>query len=177
MVIAEGLWPVHHLSQQHARKDLFPFCFLSSVWNAFILKWFTWTGNNSLHQLKTDIFFYRNQDSLLNVSASAFDVLPADSFVCWWKWPTTCSRTMTIHRFHECLAWMLRGFRMVAQTLSLTEKCHPDHLRSQLTKAHPAVHVLLCFSFFFMYHVWILCPDVLTIKLMVVNLCSYGCDL
>lgn len=66
--------------------------------------------------------------------------------------------------------------QMVAQTLSLTEKCHPDHLRSQLTKTHPAVHVLLFWGFF-IYHVWILCLDVLTIKLMVVNLRSNGSDL
>lgn len=83
---------------------------------------------------------------------------------------------MTIHRFHKRLARMLRGFGTVAQTLSLTEKCQPDHLRSQLTKAHPAVHMLL-WGFLFLYHVWILSLDVLTIKLIVVNLRSYGSDL
>lgn len=84
---------------------------------------------------------------------------------------------MTIHRFHECLAWMLRGLRTVAQTLSLTEKCHPDHLRSQLTKPLPAVHVLLWAVFSVFFYIWILCLDVLTIELMVVNLRSYGSDL
>lgn len=92
---------------------------------------------------------------------------------------------MTVLGFRERLAWMLRGFRVVAQTLSLTEKCHPDHLSSQLTKKHILLSMFCCccccavffFFFFFFYHVWILCLDVLTIKLVVVNLRSYGGDL
>lgn len=56
----------------------------------------------------------REQAALLNVLASVCDVLPADSFVHWRKQPGGCSYTMTVRRFFECLAWMLRGFRMVA---------------------------------------------------------------
>lgn len=88
-------------------------------------------------------FLCRKQAALLNVLASVCDVLPADSFVHWWKQPRGCSRTMTIHRFHECLAWMLGGFRTVAQALLLTVKSHLDHIRSLPTKEHPAIYMLL----------------------------------
>ncbi len=85
----------------------------------------------------------RKQAALLNVLASVCDVLPADSFVHGRKQPGGCSYTMTVHRFFECLAWMLRGFRVVAQTLLLTVTSHLDHIRFLLTKEHPAIHMLL----------------------------------
>lgn len=119
-------------------------------------------------------FLCRKPAALLNVLASVCDVLPADSFIHCWKQPRFCSCTMTIHRFHERLAWMLGGFRMVAQTLLLTVKAHSDHIRSLPTQDRSAIHMLLLFDIIFEYLPWCHLNE---IKLMIVKLYSYGTDL
>lgn len=87
----------------------------------------------------------REQAALVNILASVCDVLPADSFVHWRKQPGGCSYTMTVHRFFKCLAWTLRGFRLVARTLLLPVTS--DHIRLLLTKGHAAIHMLLLLIF------------------------------
>lgn len=111
--------------------------------------------------------FRREQAALLNVLASVCDVLPADSFVHWRKQPGGCSHTMTVHRFFECLARMLGGFRTVARTLLLTVTSH----WSRKVAAHKRTS---CDSYMecnaIMY-------ELNAIRLMTVNLCSYGSNL
>lgn len=99
-------------------------------------------------------FLCIKQAALQNVLASVCDVLPADSFVHWWKPPRGYSCTMTSHRFLKCLAWMLGRFRTVAQMLLLTAKSHSDHIRSLLTKAHLAIHMLLFLVLFLNVMPW-----------------------
>lgn len=126
--------------------------------------------------------FGENRDTLLNVSASAFDALPADSFVCRWK----AANNLLTHHDDPQIPQMSH---MDAQRLQ--DGC-PDTVvhrempsRSLKVTAHkitsccPCAAVSLAFFclFFYIYRVWILCLDVLTIKLMVVNLRSYGSDL
>lgn len=113
--------------------------------------------------------FCRKKAALLNVLASVCDVFPADSSVHWRKQPGGCSYTMTVHRFFECFAWMLSGFRSVARTLLLTVTFHSDCIRLLLTKEHPAIHITDIISEL-MY-------QLNEIKLMTVHLYSYGTDL
>lgn len=110
--------------------------------------------------------------ALLNVPASVCDVLPADSFVHMRKQPGGCSCSMAGHRFFECLAWMLRAFRMVARTLLLTVTSHLDHIRLLPTKEHPPFHHTDIIS-----ELYVLMYQMNEIRLMNVNVYSYGYDL
>lgn len=64
---------------------------------------------------------------------------------------------------------------MVARTLLLTATSHSDHMRLPLTKGHPAIHMLLLIDATFEFYA--LTYQLNAIKLMTVNLYSYGSDL